>query len=147
MIRMSSSLVVLEDRILFFYGQTSAGHGAQMWADIGMATLRLDGFVALVASGERTGRLLTKPFLLAGDRLYINAAAENSGSITVVLRDEAGAPVPGFKSRLIREDGIKLPVTWRANANLSEWRGRSVRLKFVMQQARLYSFGFEDTQE
>ncbi len=110
-----------------------------------MATLRLDGFVALVARGERVGRLLTKPFVLGGDKIYINAASEEDGSIKVVLLDEAGKPVPGFKSRSIRGDGVKLPVTWRAGADLKQWRGKTVRLQFVMSQADLYSFGCEDS--
>ena len=144
MIRMSSSLVVLEDRILFFYGQTNDAHGAEMGAEVGMASLRLDGFVAMVASGERVGRLLTKPFVLAGAKLYINAAVEENGSITVVLLDEAGKPVPGFRSASIRGDSVKLPVAWRENANLSQLCGKTIRLKFMLTKAKLYSFGCED---
>ena len=157
MVRMSSSLVVLEDKILFFYGQTSDSHGPEMGSEIGMATLRLDGFVALVHSttvsaksmaltgdGGRVGRLVTKPFVLAGDQIYINAVSDEGGKIKVVLLDGAGKPVPGFKSMSIRGDGVKLPVTWRSGANLGQWRGKPVRLEFIIYQAKLYSFGVED---
>ena len=64
-IRMASSLVELDDRILLFYGRSDDPHVKDTKVDIGMATLRLDGFVAMVA-GNAPGRLLTRPFVLEG---------------------------------------------------------------------------------
>jgi len=145
-IRMSSSLVVLEDRILFAYGQTDRPHIKDMRVEIGLATLRLDGFVAMVA-GEKVGRLLTKPFVLKGNKLYLNAACDKNGSITAALLDENGKSLSGFTHECcvpIRSDKIKLPVTWRGNVNLRKLRDKTVRLELAVKKARLYSFWCEN---
>jgi len=141
-VRMSSSLVLLDDHILLVYGESFDPHVTDMRVDVGIATLRLDGFVAVVAS-EKVGRLLTKPFVLEGDNLYINATCETDGKIEVAVLDEGGKPLPGFQRECctpIHSDGIKLPVAWRSNARLNQLRGRPVRLEFVMKRTKLYSF-------
>lgn len=141
-IRLSSSIVVLENHILLVYGESPDPHVTDMQVDVGIATLRLDGFVA-ISAGENAGRLLTKPFVLEGDNLYINAACKSGGKIEVAVIDEHGKALPGFAREFcvpVTDDGIKLPVAWRSNARLSQLHGQSVRLEFVMKRAKLYSF-------
>jgi hypothetical protein len=143
-IRMSSSLVVLDDKIILIYGQTDRGHVADMRVDVGMATMRLDGFASMVA-GDRQGTLRTKPFVLSGDRLFINAATDTAkdGSIRVAVLDESGSPIAGFggaRSEPITGDGIHLPVVWQQGASLEQLAGQTVRLEFQMRSASLFSF-------
>ncbi len=60
-IRMSTTLVILDDKILLLYGQSKRGHHTvDMQVDVGMATMRLDGFAAMSA-GTVEGSLFTKP--------------------------------------------------------------------------------------
>ena len=141
-IRASSSFLVLGDRILFSYGQSADPHVLEMRVELGLATLRLDGFVAMVA-GSKAGQLLTKPFVLEGSELRINATCEENGSITVAVLDENGQPLPGFADEqcvAIRGDGIKLPVTWRGKESLGRWQSQPIRLRFTMRDSKLYSF-------
>jgi hypothetical protein len=143
-IRMSSSLVVFEDRILFVYGQTDRGHMADMRVDVGMATMRLDGFAAMVA-GEQQGTLRTKPFVLTGKRLFVNAATAEgkNGSIRVAVLDQSGKEISGFdiaSSTPIRGDGIRLPAVWQQGESVERLVGQTIQLRFEMQNASLYSF-------
>jgi len=145
-VRMVSRLIVLDDEILFFYGQNADPHDTGVMRTEGcLATLRLDGFMPVVA-GEKTGRLLTKPFMLEGDKVYLNAACEVNGSITVAVLDEAGRPVPGLmheQCQPVRGDSVKLPVRWQGEAALAQQRAKTIRLEFALAKARLYSFWCE----
>ena len=143
-IRMSSSLVVLEDRILCFYGMSPDAHVSEMKVDVGMATLRVDGFVAM-AGTDPPGRLLTRPFVLEGGRLTVNAECDRGagGSIAVAVLDAESHPVPGLaleECRAVHGDGLRLPVEWGSAGQLRRQRGKAVRLEFRLRHARLYSF-------
>jgi hypothetical protein len=140
-IRMSSSLIVPRDRILCLYGMSRDAHVSNMRVEVGLATLRLDGFVAMTAS-ELEGVLETKPFVVEGSRLEINADARE-GEAAVAVLDARGRPIPGFEAsrcRAIREDGLRLSVAWDSNQEFARLRGKAVRLRFTLRRARLYSF-------
>jgi hypothetical protein len=140
-IRMSSSLVVLDDRILCLYAMSRDVHVSDMRVEVGVATLRLDGFAAM-AAGETAGTLETKPFLVQGTRLLVNAGADG-GELRIAVLDARGRPIPGFEAsncHAIREDGLRLNVEWDSNREFSRLRGKSVRLRFTLRRARLYSF-------
>lgn len=99
---------------------------------IGLATLRLDGFVSLDAGGEE-GTLTTQPLRITQAGLFINAKAK---SLRVDVLDEAGSTllnIPEWSGDSVR---------YRA-ADLSKWKGRTVRLKFTLRNASLYSFRFD----
>jgi hypothetical protein len=117
---------------------------ADMRVEIGMATMRLDGFAPMVAGNEQ-GTILTKPFRVEGNRLMLNAACDlaQSGSIRAAVLDEHNNPIGGFTTALctpITGDSIALPVSWGANGSLASLRGQVIRLQFQMQNAKLYSF-------
>ena len=144
-IRMSTTLVVSGDEILFFYGQSAWPHVNLARVDVGLATLRLDGFVAMVAD-EKGGCLSTKPFVVQGDKLQINAACENDGSITVEILDENGNVLDGFSkddADIFTGDAIRHLVTWKSRCDMSDLEGKVVRLRFSMNRCKLYSFGFD----
>ena len=100
---------------------------------IGLAKLRLDGFVSMDA-GASEGTLTTVPFRFDNPGLYVNADA-SKGELRVEVLDESGAAVT---SSSIAKDAVR----WRA-ADLSKLRGRTLRLKFYLRNASLYSFGFD----
>jgi hypothetical protein len=113
-------------------------HGA-----IGLGKLRLDGFVSMDAGAEE-GELVTRPLRFDDPALFVNADAAR-GQIRVEVLDEAGQPVAGFRKEdnvAIERDAIRAPARWRSAADLSSLRGRTVRLKFYIRQASLYSFAF-----
>ena len=83
--------------------------------------------------------MLTKPFLLSADTLYVNVDAD-AGSLRVGICDEAGVPIQGLKqSRGIRSDTTGAVVSWDGTT-LETLLGRRVRLKFTLCNGKLFSY-------
>lgn len=108
---------------------------------IGLATLRLDGFASLGASFDG-GRVTTRPLALVGDALWVNAKADY-GRLAVELLDAENKPIPGFRVEecvAICEDSVAVRVQWRDDKALSGLSGQPVRLRFELNNARLYAY-------
>lgn len=142
--------LVVGDEIWIYYTADATDHDLRRPHDaegqengIALATLRLDGFVSVDARGE--GMLTTKPFTFTGSKLVVNADAAQ-GRLCVEILDAAGSPVPGFGSgdcEGIESDAIHQLVTWNGRAELNSLEGKTVKLKFTLNQSRLFSFKFE----
>jgi len=134
-----SNIITHQDRHWIYYAGSNERHGSvRTEYGIGVATLRLDGFVALVA-GEKTGTVLTRPFRLLGDRLEINADASR-GRLQVEILDAAGRPLEGLASRPIRTDSLRSVPRWSGAEDLSKLEGRTVRIRFTLENTKLYAF-------
>lgn len=109
---------------------------------VGLATLRLDGWVS-VDAGHVEGILTTKSLIFEGKKkLVINANAA-SGSIGVEILDQAGQPLPGFAKSdcdTFIGDAIRHTVVWNGRSDISELAGKPVSLRFYLQDAKLFSF-------
>ena len=109
---------------------------------IGLAKLRLDGFVYL-AAGEQEGTVLTKPLVISGKNLEVNMDARN-GEASVVILDADGNTIKGFGAKdakpFINTQGVALEPRWSSQADFSTLKGKIVRLKFRLQKAKLYAF-------
>ena len=135
--------LVVGDEIRFYYSGLSNRHWEAYHKDkansaIGMATLRLDGFVSV----EGRGTLTTKPLVFFGDTLRVNANAKD-GTLRVAVLDANGAPIKGFGSQdclPITTDGIRHVVKWRGVKNCQAIQGKPVVLQFSIDKAKLYSF-------
>lgn len=109
-------------------------------------TLRLDGFVSVQAPMSG-GELLTKPLRFHGKQLSLNFATSAAGSLKVEIRDEHGNPLPGFTLEdclPIFGDTIERTVTWKKGSDVSALVGKIVKLRFVLEDADLYSFQFQN---
>jgi len=137
--------VVVDDEVRFYYGGWALDHAAkENRGAIGLATLRLDGFVHIEPeSGEAT--VTTKPFKLAGTDLEINADARQ-GAVTAAVLDADGEPVDGLDADACEpftEDAVRHAVRWNGNRALSGLLMRQIRLRFHIEgKARLYAFQF-----
>jgi len=110
--------------------------------------LRTDGFVSARA-GAKKGELLTKPIRFSGSELVLNFSTAAAGRVQVELQDERGTPIPGFKlgeGPPMVGDKVAQVVRWGEGADLAEWIGKPVRLRWVLQEADLFSFQFRDPQ-
>lgn len=108
-------------------------------------TLRLDGFISLRAGAAR-GEVVTKSFTFSGGSLVLNYATAAAGGIQVEIQDPSGTPIPGYAledSILLRGDQINGVATWRDRREVSDLAGLAVRLRFVLQEADLYSLQFQ----
>lgn len=150
MIFPTSHIVTFQDRHWIYYGGTNERHGAaekDVWFErdgsLGLAWLRLDGFVGLRA-GEEPGWVKTKPFKLEGKRLEVNVDAREGGRIRVEVLDEAGQAIGGFSGDeaipYISVDELRMRPRWEPQDDLSSLVGKIIRLKFHLQKAVLYAF-------
>ncbi len=109
---------------------------------IGLAKLRLDGFVALSA-GEKVGTIETKPFRVEGDKLRVNVDAR-AGEVAVEVLDESGQPFPEFSGPDVLPqtniDELQWQPQWKQHTDLSALKGQTVRLRFRLRNAKLYAF-------
>ncbi|MBI2300636.1 MAG: hypothetical protein HYU66_17140 [Armatimonadetes bacterium] len=136
------------DELWFYYLGEPVPHAWDKVSDednaIGLATLRLDGFVSLDA-GDAEGVLLTPPLVPAGPELYVNLDAPQ-GEARVEVLDAGGTPVPGLSdaaSLAVTGNAVRLQVHWAGGADLARVAGQPVRLRFRLKQARLYAFWTE----
>jgi hypothetical protein len=114
----------------------------------GIYSLRTDGFLSLNA-GYEEGEFLSKPITFSGDRLELNYSTSAAGMIRVELQERDGTPIEGFRleeSAKIWGDEISRFVKWNGSNDLSRVTGKTVRLRFVMNEADIFSLRFpEDT--
>jgi hypothetical protein len=104
-------------------------------------TLRLDGFVSINAP-RRGGELLTKPLVFKGSELSLNVSTSAAGRVRVEIQDEAGQAVEGFALEDCEEiygDDLDRIVRWKKGSDTSALSPSPVRLRFVMDDADLYS--------
>ncbi len=121
-------------------GKTSGGR--VRGASIGLAILRLDGFVSEHAATAAS--LTTKPVTFAGNTLLLNADLQ-SGTARVEVEDEAGRPIPGLAFEdcaPIHGDSVRHRVRWKDGNALARVAGQPVRLRFEANDGDLYAFRF-----
>lgn len=117
------------------HAQVNNWHGK-----IGLATLRKDGFASLDA-GAAEGVLTTRRLGGAAGPLHVNYRAAG-GSLKVEILDENGQVIPGYgldECSALQGDSVEQAVTWSGGNELPMSAG-PIRLRFVLQNAGLYSF-------
>lgn len=145
------------DGLLIYYSGASVGQheeGTRL-TGIGATLLRRDGFVEQRA-GEETGYLLTKEFVLEGNRLEVNMASVKTGTypnrgmrVEIVRHAPMGEhwkwseACEGFgldDCDPLTGRGEKQIVSWRGESDLSALKGQAVYVRFELRQAGLFSF-------
>jgi hypothetical protein len=124
------------------YVDEGGAHGGDAQRVYFRYSQRLDGFVSLDAGAE-PGIATTLPLVFEGDQLTVNINAQ--GSVRVGLTDENGTAYPGFEPGScdpIVGDSVRTIVTWNGQSGVASLAGKTVRLQFEMQDAKLYAFEF-----
>lgn len=104
-------------------------------------TQRLDGFVSIDGSGF----LITRPIIFNSNsvRLAINSTGSIKVGILDIEGNEIGDYLLGNCDQVLDSD-IQI-VSWRSNADISSLSGYPIRLKFVLNKSKLYSFELKHT--
>jgi hypothetical protein len=103
---------------------------------------RLDGFVSLDAD-QATGTATTLPLLFEGSKLVLNIKA--AGSAKVAITDKDGKEIKGFglaDCDVIKADSTEKVVSWKGKSSVKSLAGKPVRVRFEMQDAKLFAFEF-----
>jgi hypothetical protein len=109
-------------------------------------TLRLDGFVSAHAP-LNGGELITKPLTFDGQRLTLNVSTSAAGSVRVEIQSSDGQPLPGFAltdCEPLFGDALERPVVWKGNPDLRAVAGKTVRVRFELKDADLFSYRFQE---
>jgi len=138
--------LVVGDEIRIYYAGLTGRHWASYHGDppktsgIGLATLRLDGFVSINAAAS--GTMTTKKFVFVGDTLEVNANAKG-GSIVVEALGADGKVIEGFSKMdctPITTDSVRHVLSWKGQKDCHLIQARPIRLRFYLKKAKLYSF-------
>ncbi|HOJ73818.1 MAG TPA: hypothetical protein PLQ89_09945 [Phycisphaerae bacterium] len=128
------------DELRFYYGGRTYRHTPYAGPDkgprrggIGVASIKRDRFVSLEASFSG-GTILTKPLVLTGSTLHLNAKAD-FGTIDIDALDLEGNLVA--KADPVSAEGLDLPVRWR-QGRLPETR-TPLRLRITLENAYLFA--------
>jgi hypothetical protein len=131
------------DELWFYYTGTKYRSTPEV-ADIDsgaicLAVLRRDGFVSL-DSGDNEGTLLTEPFELTGKKLFVNVDAPK-GEVRIEALDKDGKILA--TSLPLKGDLPRGEVQWR-EGKLADLQGHRVSFRFVLRNAKLYSYWLEE---
>jgi len=113
---------------------------------IGRAVLRLDGFVSADA-GYGGGQITTPLIRFSGRRLELNVETGGGGSVVVEVLDAEGRPVADHSRAdaiAVNGNSVHMPVTWKKGGDVASLAGQPVRLRFHMQDCKLYAFQFRE---
>lgn len=108
--------------------------------------LRQDGFVAAHAT-RAGGEVITKPLTFAGDELQVNFSTSAGGRVRVEIQDESGKAIPGYTLDECSEvfgDQLERTVHWKNGSDVAKLAGKPVRLRFALEDADLFAFGFKE---
>ena len=108
----------------------------------GLAMLRRDGFVSMRA-GRKEGYIEIKTQIPAnGNYLFVNADVK--GTLAVEVLDDNGQPMEGFTKKdcisMKKSDKTKQMISWEKHPGVTSLVGKTVRLKFYLNQADIYAF-------
>ncbi len=145
---MGPGMVRVKDEIWMYGCETdvphdSAWYGKRTPGGIHRYVQRLDGFISLDGR-DKPGVVTTKPFVLRGTQVEINANANlaqsrSTGSLLTVevlgVRGKALA-----KSHPLRSDGVALRPRWQNRSTLADFVGQPIQLRFTMRFVKLYAF-------
>lgn len=107
-------------------------------------TIRTDGFASLHA-GADVGEMITRPLSFTGKELFVNYATSAGGHLKIEIQNADGQPIPKFSladCKGLVGDSIEQSFTWTKGGDLSSLAGKTVRLRFVMQEADLFAIQF-----
>jgi len=98
---------------------------------------RKDGFASYKA-GYEAKTFQTKPFEMEGERLFINFRTSARGNVYAAVLDEGDRIIDGYESCELFGDTLEREI--RFCQPLSALRGKTVKLRFTMRDAEIFSF-------
>jgi len=161
MVNISSAPIAVDDEFFVYYGGARNHH--DWWISgvledlpvpearsldkvgygLGLAKLRRDGFISIDAGPVREGVLVTRALRTDGQKLVLNASCAQGGSIDVEVTDSQEKVLKGCtrtECDTFSGDSTKAIITWKGRDQIPH--SGSLRLRFFMRNASLYSFKF-----
>lgn len=136
--------LVVGDKLYFYVSARGGAEktNAEGTCVTGLATLRRDGFASM-DSGDEEKSLTTRPLSFKGKHLFANLDAPN-GTLRVEILNEKNEILAA--SEPLGGDATRKKFAWTPNADnspradLADLAGKSIRIRFIAKQSKLYSF-------
>jgi len=133
--------VFLRDQIRLYYGGSDDKHFGWRKGAFCLATLRPDGFAGYEQnSKDASAFITTKPLLVTGRSLTLSADVQEGGFIKTRILNDIGEGLAEAKP--VRQTVTDAKVEWRSEFTTKTLKGKTVRLRFELRNAKLYSFSF-----
>lgn len=120
-------------------------HYGQASAFVRRYSMRIDGFASLHA-GYAGGEMITQPFKFKGVGLHANFSTGAAGHVVVEIQDEMGRPFAGFAASdcaPLSFDSVDRCFIWKSGPDVSILEGKTVKLRWLLKDADLFSFWFK----
>lgn len=138
--------LIVGDKLYFYVSGRSGVPGSNTPASgtsvTALATLRRDGFVSMDANSDEEEQITTRPIRFTGKHLFVNVDAPN-GSLRVEVLDENREPIAPYtyaNGTQISADSTCQQIRWEGVPDLSAMSGKTVRFRFHLKRASIYSF-------
>ena len=136
-----SAPIFLDEKILIYYG---AGDGYFFnWRNgyLALAILRPDGWAGYEPISMDTPAVVTtQPLTFNGASVGITADVWDGGSVRVAVLDETCHQL--VSSEPISTTATDFQVKWETGQDLASLNGEKIRLRFQLNNAKLYAFQF-----
>ena len=96
-------------------------------------------FMGLATAAGGMGRLWTRPFVLGGTELRVDARLD--GCLRAEMCDPFGTPLPGFESdrcRVVSGDRVDHVLRWEG-AEVAPYQYNAVSLRLEVEQGAIYN--------
>lgn len=134
------SPIIVGDSLYFYVsGRRLNKYHWDSYTSTGLATLRRDGFVSMGTAQK--GYLLTRKVKFNGKYLFINA--DIKGSLSVEILGENGKVIEGYSKedcKAFSGNSTRYRITWKNNDDLETLMNTPVKLKFYINNGKIYSF-------
>jgi len=118
-------------------------HGSWREGCFCLATLRPDGFAGYeTVDRQRPGTIVTRELLCTAKTLGVTADVVTSGYVKVTICDNKNKELA--QGELITKTVTDAEVQWKKGFSLAKLKGKKVRLRFELRDAKLYSFSFSN---
>ncbi len=137
--------ILLENEIRLYYGASNGLHFG--WRDgfFCLATLRPDGFAGYEQKSAKKPAAVTSTSVeCRGGELQLSADVQSVGSVKVKLFDRSNEQLLA-EGEPVEESVTDGVVKWQNGFSIISVKGRPVRVQFIINAAKLYSFGFDLT--
>ena len=147
MILTARAPVIMGDELYFYYYGCDNIHDVKdIHCDIGLATLRLDGFCSMSA-GDEEGWLISRREVFKTPRIVINAKTEPDGYVVAELLDRNNNVIEGFTRTdcvPFCGDSVRHELSWKTTAFTRDPIEPDKKIRFYLRRADLYSYLPED---
>lgn len=140
-------LVKRDGTIELYYGSNNGRFFGWRDAFFCRATLRPDGWAGLeqIAAGahNRNATVMTTPITVVGNTLGVNVDVHSSGGfVEINVYDRHGNHIG--TSEYVTKSAHNGIVKWKEGFDLAQYQGKKIKVQFTLQDAKLFSFYYED---